>query len=112
MKIILKGNPLSTQHIYGTSGRRRFMYQDAVNLKTSYCYDAKRQWKGKPIEGDINLKIDLFFGDKRKRDWDNFHKLTMDALTNIVYFDDSQIQTALVSKKYDKDNPRTEITVL
>jgi Holliday junction resolvase RusA-like endonuclease len=35
----------------------------------------------------------------------------MDALTGIVWLDDSQIQTAHVSKYYDKDNPRIELTI-
>lgn len=36
----------------------------------------------------------------------------MDAMTGIVYEDDSQIISALVEKFIDKDNPRIEIDIL
>jgi len=35
----------------------------------------------------------------------------MDALTGIVWEDDSQIVEALVKKRYDKENPRIEIVI-
>jgi Holliday junction resolvase RusA-like endonuclease len=35
----------------------------------------------------------------------------MDALTGIVYEDDSQITEAYVVKDYDKENPRIEINI-
>lgn len=47
----------------------------------------------------------------RKSDWDNFHKLSMDALTGIVWADDSQIVEANVRKEYDPKKPRIEIVV-
>ncbi len=81
-------------------------------LKEAYGWEAKKQWKFAPIEADVNVKIEIFFGTKRKCDWDNFHKLSMDALTGIVWVDDSQIQGAMVKKNYDKDNPRIEIEII
>jgi Holliday junction resolvase RusA-like endonuclease len=35
----------------------------------------------------------------------------MDALTGIVYKDDSQIEQGFVTKYYDKENPRIEIEI-
>lgn len=55
------------------------------------------------------MTIVLYFGAKRKADWDNFHKLSMDALTGIVYLDDSQVVKATVTKRYDKQRLRIEI---
>jgi Holliday junction resolvase RusA-like endonuclease len=57
----------------------------------------------------VELDIALYFGTKRKSDWNNFHKLSCDALTGIVYLDDSQVQRVLVDKRYDKVRPRIEI---
>lgn len=109
MKILLKGSPLSTQHIYGMRGRIKFMTKEGKKQKESYISQAKEQWQWEPIEGDVKLQINIFFGDNRKRDWDNYHKLSMDALSGIVYQDDSQIVEALVKKYVDKENPRIEI---
>ena len=116
MKIILKGEPLSVRGIYRSVCRGSFptiyLSPKGKSVKEDYGWQAKSQWKGKPLECGIELKIDLYFGTKRRCDWDNFHKLSMDALTGIVWVDDSQIQKAIVTKGYDKDNPRIEIEIL
>jgi Holliday junction resolvase RusA-like endonuclease len=95
VNIILSGEPKSTQHIYGLACRGRFpqryMTPAGKTLKEQYQWEAKAQWKRKPLEGDIEVSITLYFGTKRKADLDNFNKLSLDALTDIAYEDDSQI---------------------
>lgn len=88
------------------------MTQKGKTLKESYQWQAKSQWRQKPIEMDVEIDIKIYFGTKRRSDWDNFHKLSMDALSGIVYADDSQIIKATVEKKYDKQNPRITIEIL
>jgi len=114
-KIVLKGEPKSTGHIYRYTCRGNFptvyMNSDGKTLKEDYQWQAKSQWKRKPSSKDIEIWVTLYFGTKRKSDWDNFHKLSMDALTGIVWVDDSQIQRATVEKRFDKTNPRIEITI-
>lgn len=107
--IVLTGNPISTQNAYGHTGRRRYMKTEAKNQKEQYQWEAKSQWKGKPLEGDLIAEIKLYFKDKRRRDWDNWHKISMDALEGIAYKDDSQIKKAVVEKFLDKEQPRIEI---
>ena len=87
------------------------MTKEARELKQDYIKQAGEQWKGEPISEDIGLGIDLYFGDKRKRDWDNFHKISQDSLEGIVFENDNQIQWAFVRKFISKDNPRIEITI-
>lgn len=115
MEITLKGNPQSTNHIYKSRSIGKFvsvyMSKEGKDLKESYQWQAKSQWKSKPLTGDIDLRVELFFGDLRKRDIDNYNKLILDALTGIVYEDDSQIQSLLIVKNYDKKNPRITIQV-
>lgn len=41
----------------------------------------------------------------------NYHKISMDALTGIVWEDNSQIGDAVVHGRHDKGNPRMEITI-
>jgi len=113
--ITLKGSPISTQHVYVTGNRtsHRYMVPKARALKEDYQWQVKQQWKGKMLEkNDLAVNIIIFFKDKRRRDWDNWHKLSMDALEGIVYKDDSQIQEAHIFKEIDKDNPRIEISIL
>ena len=88
------------------------MDKKCKDLKEDYQWQAKEQWKGKPLKGDLEIQVDLYFGTKRKKiDWDNFHKLSMDALSGIVWEDDSQIIKATVTKNYDKENTRIEIHI-
>ena len=116
MTITLLGKPRSTNGIYKNMVRggfvNRYMSNEGKALKLSYQWQAKSQWKGKPIEGDVSVDIIIYFGDRRKNDWDNFHKVSMDALTGIVWIDDSQIKKATVLKEYDKLNPRIEIKII
>jgi Holliday junction resolvase RusA-like endonuclease len=113
--IVLPGEPKSTSHIYKMTCRNGYahMYlsQEGKNIKQQYIAQARKQWKRKLLTGDLQVAIKLFFGTKRKCDWDNFHKLSMDALEGIVWENDNQIQEADVCKFYDKQNPRIEIVV-
>jgi crossover junction endodeoxyribonuclease RusA len=72
---------------------------------------ARAQWRGKPLEGDIAVDITVYFGTKRKADLDNFNKLSLDALTGIVWQDDSQIADLRLRRGYDKQRPRIELAV-
>jgi len=116
MKLTLKGEPKSSQAIYKITARGRFasMYMSKIGkkLKIDYQKQASEQYRGVPLAGDIEIGIKLYFGTRRKSDWDNFHKLSMDALTGIVWIDDSQVQKATVEKFYDKGNPRIELEII
>ena len=74
------------------------MTAEGKALKEAYQWEARAQWKGKPLEGDIDVSITLYFGSKRKADLDNFNKLSLDALTGVAYSDDSQISTLTIAR--------------
>lgn len=109
--IILKGRPISTNSIYKNHGHIMYMSKEGKLRKEQYRWEATSQWKGKMLKGDVEVIIGLYFDSNRKHDWDNYHKLSMDALTGIVWEDDNQVQTARVDKYIDKDNPRIEIEI-
>jgi Holliday junction resolvase RusA-like endonuclease len=113
--LTLSGEPKSTQHIYGLVcyGRhpKRYMTHEGRALKERYQREARAQWRDKPLKGEVRMHVTLYFGTKRKADWDNFHKLSCDALSGIAYDDDSQIRQVTVALAYDKANPRIEIAV-
>lgn len=111
MKFILKGNPQSTNNIYRHAGHRVYMTKAGHDLKEDYQWQLKNQYKGKIIKENINMTLDLFFGDKRVRDIDNYNKILLDSFKNIVWDDDSQIQKLTISKNYCKTVPRVEIDI-
>jgi crossover junction endodeoxyribonuclease RusA len=113
MKIVLEGNPISTNTIYKTSNRRFiYMTSEGKDLKEYYQLQAMQQWKKKILENNIKIKVNLYFKDKKRRDIDNWHKLSLDALTGIVWKDDSQIFEMTIKKNIDKNNPRIEIEII
>lgn len=115
MEIILKGEPKSTQSLYKASCHGKFpcvyMTKAGKDLKEYYQIQARCQHKADPTPDPVEIEVKLYFGTKRKCDWDNFHKLSMDALTDVVWVDDSQILVAKVFKLYDKYNPRIVINI-
>lgn len=54
----------------------------------------------------------FYYGDNRKRDIDAYLKILLDAMSEIVYEDDSQITEMHLFKEVDIANPRTVIQVL
>jgi Holliday junction resolvase RusA-like endonuclease len=113
--IILSGEPKSTQHIYRKACRGGFpqlyMTAEGKTLKEVYQWEAKSQWKGKPLQGEISVSITFYFGTKRRADLDNFNKLALDALTGIAYAADSQISELSIRRAYDKHRPRIELGI-
>ena len=114
--IILKGPPKSTQSIYGLSCRgkfaTRYMTAKGKSIKEDYQWQTKSQWKQPIIEGSVAIWVRLYFGTKRRQDIDNFNKILYDALSGIVWADDSQITFVMTEKLYDKKNPRIEVELL
>ena len=115
MKIILSGNPLSTQTIYRctciANKPRLYMTKRGKEKKKQYQWEAKAQYKGKPLKGDLKMEIVLFFKDLRKHDIDNYNKLVLDALQSFLYEDDKQIKHLTIHKQIDRLEPRIEVQV-
>jgi Holliday junction resolvase RusA-like endonuclease len=108
MRITFEGKPISVNQLY--TGRR-FLTPKGKATKEAYGWAAKKQYKGKLITCDVDVQITFYFENKRS-DIDNCLKAALDSLTGIVWEDDSQIQSILVVKYIDKENPRTEIEVI
>lgn len=112
LKISLKGNPQSTNHIYKRHGNIIYLSKAGKELKEDYSWQIKAQYIGEPLTGSVKLAIELFFGDKRVRDIDNYNKLLLDACTGLLWVDDKQIDYLTISKNYDKENPRIVLTLI
>lgn len=109
IKLIIPVIFTSVNHQYGISrwGKRYLTdeaetYMEAVRYACSY--------RGEPITAPINVEVWYYFPNHRRRDILN-DKLTWDALEGMIYKDDKQIAEAHIYKRYDSDNPRTEIIV-
>jgi len=111
IKITLLWNPISTQNAYWQKGKVRYMKNKAKLMKLSYINQIRAQYKGGLLEYPLIVKIELYFWSKHIRDWDNWHKISMDALEWIVVENDSQFDCDWVYRHYDKENPRIELVI-
>jgi len=87
------------------------MSKKGKDLKEDYQWQIKTQYNGILLTGSLKLSLELYFGDKRVRDIDNYNKLILDALSGLVFEDDKQIQELNIKKFYDKENPRCKIEI-
>lgn len=114
-KITLLGEPKSTQHIYKIACRPYpsiYMSAEGKAIKEDYAWQAKAQWAGKEmIDTPFKAEVIFYHGTKRRHDIDNHHKLWMDSFSRIVWSDDVLMEEMHVWKKYDKENPRIEVTL-
>jgi len=110
-KIILLGNPQSTNRIYRFGRRGMYMTSAGVQQKQDWNWEAHQDWQQPPTKSKLHLDIELFFCDRRVRDIDNYSKICLDSMEHVVYENDSQIYELNIKKNYDKENPRIEITI-
>ena len=110
--IILEGSPLSTNSVYKHGRGVSYMTKKGRDLKDSYVEQAKKQFNRKTLLSEpLTISVGVFLGDKRRRDWDNYHKLSMDALNGTVWEDDEQVMVSHVYKLIDTIRPRIELYI-
>jgi len=87
------------------------MTAEGKGIKEAYQWEAKSQWKQPVINTPVAIHVHFYFETKCRRDLDNRNKLVLDALTGIVYVDDSQIDELHLYRHYDKAKPRIEVLI-
>lgn len=109
-RLTVSGNPIP-------KGRPRIVDGHAYTPKATKDYEtlvrgaAALAWTQEPMIGPLSLKLVFYRANRRRADFDNLTKAVVDALQGIVIFDDNQIVTALIQKRFDSENPRVEITI-
>ena len=96
MTFTINLKPISVNHAYSSSPKhnRRFLTAEGIMYKNSVAWIVQGQLpKGyRPSPNDLfNVKVCFNFKDRRRRDVDDYFKLLIDALTGLIWSDDSQI---------------------
>jgi hypothetical protein len=67
--------PVSTNHLYRRGkGRGIYMDERAERCKEAIGWEARSQYRGKPLAGALAVCVALYWPDRRKHDIDNsFH---------------------------------------
>jgi Holliday junction resolvase RusA-like endonuclease len=65
-----------------------------------------------PAEGSrYFVKVIAYMGNARRVDVDNLEKTVLDAANDVVWCDDSDVETVSITKLVDRDRPRVEVRV-
>ena len=121
-ELVINHEPISPVNQYKARAIRKgrthmaMMYIDKrfLDYKTSVetiARDYAAEHDITPTDSMVEVKADFYFGTRRRKDLPNAGKLEFDALNGIIWEDDSQIVKLSTEKRYDKENPRTEIKV-
>jgi Holliday junction resolvase RusA-like endonuclease len=103
--------PPSTNNLYVNAGRRRVLSPRARTYKNTIGWEGRRQYRGKPLTGELCVEVQIFWPDRRRHDIDNGLKALFDSLTGIIYEDDSQIADAHVIRFLGSKTPGVEMRV-
>jgi Holliday junction resolvase RusA-like endonuclease len=106
--VVLKTLPVSTNALYRHTSRGHFVTPKARANKEAMGWEARSQYRGKPLSGPLGLDVALYWPDKRNRDVDNIKGL-LDALKGILWQDDGQLEDLRVRKYVDRAKPRVEL---
>lgn len=115
VQFIVEGRPVSVNHLYFTTPQGyRATSTKGKQYKKIVGWMAKQAMMksgfNKVEKNEVVIIISFYFETKRG-DIDNCAKAILDAMTGVLYNDDSQIGQLHLFKFKDKDKPRVEIDV-
>ncbi len=101
IEIKIPQKPISTNHCYRVRVVKgtpiMYMTKEGKEFKAK-AQDIIRDSEVSLTDKDIKLSIELRFKDKRRRDIDNYNKILLDSMTDLVYEDDKQIMELNLKK--------------
>lgn len=111
MRFVLKTIPLPLNQTYKRGKNSFYKTKEAAKAQEDMGWEVRSQYRGKPLEGPLSVKIDFYWPNIR-RDVDSATKATLDALEQILWVNDRQIQDLRVTKHVDRKDIRCELEVL
>lgn len=105
---------VSVNHLYMFKNGKRFMTkkgekymkdvftitEHAIGIQ-NYVMEQEGVW--------LVAELRFYYPDKRRRDCHNMHKLIMDALEGVAFYDDRWVMVRDMHVGLDKDFPRVEV---
>jgi Holliday junction resolvase RusA-like endonuclease len=114
----ISGKPLPQKRHRFARGRKHCYDPSSADKKQFVAKIPRNEIPGELISGPVRIKISCFFGGKKKGymtarpDADNLAKFVLDALSRVIYNDDSQVVELLVKKfRCPPEEARTEVTI-
>ncbi len=107
--------PPTVNHYWGKSGKSWYTLKKVRGFKEKLAWTVLSKKENRQIISSIYNKgvevdIEVYIHDRRRRDIDNMLKGILDALKGIVYSDDSLVSSVKISKRLSQE-PKTVIIV-
>ena len=103
--------PPSVNRYYRNVGYRTLLSREGRAYRDAVCALLAGR-VGQPLEGLLEVQLDLFPPDARRRDWDNFQKGVWDSLQHAgVYCDDCQVKRAVIELHPKTRESRAEVAI-
>lgn len=112
IEFTVPGNPVPAQRARVMRGGWSFTPKRTADAEAlvAECYRSKAS--GCWFVGPIYMTCWFYLGDKRRKDLDNLAKTVLDGLTKgRAWEDDSQVKALELYAYYDKENPRTVVSI-
>jgi len=109
--------PIGTNSAYKKRpyGHGLFMTEEAKAYKMAIRTAATAAMAAKGLQDfwleNPEVTLTFTYGDKRRHDIDSAIKLTLDAMNDVVWRDDTEINWLLVRKDYAKNRPCVSVSV-
>ncbi len=111
LDMTVPGNPIPWRRVRRGAQGQSYVPADVVNAENVFGLMALSAGVRTCEEGPLTITATFYRDNRRAVDIDNLFKLVMDAGNGVVWKDDSQVVEAHLSKRLDRENPRTEVTV-
>ena len=103
--------PPSVNRYYRNVGYRTLLSRAGREYRRKVCSQLAGR-VGQPLSEHLEVQLDLFPPDRRRRDYDNFQKAILDALEHAgVYHNDCQIKRAVIEMHEPDGESRAEISI-
>jgi Holliday junction resolvase RusA-like endonuclease len=107
------GEPLPKERPRATKSGRSFTPKRTKDAEKRILAAFRAAYPGAaPLTGRLLVELRFYRRTGRGCDWDNLAKLPLDALNEVAYVDDEQIEKATVERFYGAgDDARTEVRI-
>lgn len=113
MTITIPFPPATGNMMWRHSGRKHYLTEKAKRYYFEVAHHVRAQGARFQLIGSLEVSVDVYPPDRRKRDLDNIWKVVGDALTRAgVWEDDSMVHDLRLRKMPVDPNPRVVIRIL
>jgi len=98
---------LARLHINEDKGK----FKGTVHMRVTYFFRRPDHHYRRKIRGHLRLLADAPVNHTAKPDADNLAKFTLDCLTGLAYYDDSQIADLHLRKRWSHEEDCTEVSI-